>query len=503
MTLPFPFDPLSAALGFGGGVILAALITWLVLRGRVSALDHQRLKLEQEGNATTITDLSNKMHVYEEASKTQQNELMESKMTMSRLEAEKHALAKTISDLTLKMQHLEQSASEQQNALMASKSSVARLETEKQALNATIDLRARDLAAAQEKFTLHFENLANRIFEEKANKFKTDSQAGLEITLSPLRENLAAFQKKIEDSFGQHVREQTSLRSEIARIVTVNERMTLQAENLANALKGDSKVQGNWGEIILEKILEDSGLRQGVDYILQGTGLGLKHVEDGSALKPDVIVKLPGDRHIIIDAKVSLTHYEHYYGASDPQQQELLFKQFLDSIRSHVTGLAERRYQDTNPTSGLDVVLMFMPIEGALIAALQRDPELHSFAWKRRIVIVCPSTLFATLRTIESMWRLDRQNKNALEIAQQGGALHDKIVGFVEDMKRVQDLLQKTQAAHDESFKKLTTGKGNILKRTHDLRALGIKAGKEIPEQLLDESDDETPESLAPRIASV
>jgi DNA recombination protein RmuC len=442
----FQFDPLSAVIGLGIGILCTALLTWAIwYKNRISQLDHQRVTLEVQSLHTTMQEQQTRTNALEAKLATQLHELMDSKSTIA-----------------------------QQNA-------------EKNALQSTINQREKDLADTEHKFTLKFENLANRIFEEKTSKFKLDSQAGLEQTLNPLKENLAAFQKKIDDSFGIQAREQTSLQREIARIVTANEKITLQAENLANALKGESKIQGNWGEMILEKILEDSGLRKDIDYIIQGSGMGMKHIDDGSALKPDFTVLLPGDRHIIIDSKVSLTHYERHFSEPDVQQKELYFNQFLASIRDHVTGLAQRRYQDSAQAKSPDFVLMFMPIEGALISALQKDQELHNFAWKKRIIIVCPSTLFATLRTIESMWRLDRQNKNAVEIARQGGDLHDKIVGFVEDMENIGSKLDSTRTVYDNAFKKLSKGTGNIVKRTNDMKLLGIKISKEIPEKLLDD----------------
>lgn len=367
----------------------------------------------------------------------------------------------------------------------------AKLNQKAEQLNIQVqDLLQRNarLEQLEEKFSLQFENLANRIFDEKTDKFKKESQEGLGLILNPLRERLQEFQKKVDESFGTQAKEQISLKKEIEHIISVNEKMTRQTENLTKALKGDVKAQGNWGEIILEKILEDSGLRKGTDYIVQGTSLGLKHVEDGSSIKPDVIIMLPEEKHVIVDAKVSLTHYERYCMTEDVMERAKCLKDYLASVRTHVNGLEQRRYQDTEKLGTPDFVLMFMPIEGAYSLAIQEDAGLHSYAWDKKIVIVCPSILFATLKTIASVWRLELQNRHAQEIARQGGGLYDKIAGFVEDMQELGGKIGATQNIYNEALKKLSTGQGNILKRTQDLKALGIKASKNLPRELVDDT---------------
>ncbi len=370
-------------------------------------------------------------------------------------------------------------------------------ETENAAFAETVRQHKADIAEMEKKFALQFENLANRIFQEKSATFKKESQEGLGQLLNPLKEKLQEFQKKVDDSFGQQAKEQFSLRKEIENIVSVNEKMSLQTENLTRALKGDVKAQGNWGEVMLEKILEESGLRRDDDYTLQGAELGLKDAE-GRAQKPDVIVNLPENKHIIVDAKVSLTHYERYCAAEDDATRSTALKDFIASIRAHVAGLEQRRYQDTGKLGTPDLVLMFMPVEGAYSLAVQEDASLHSNAWDRKVVIVSPVTLFATLRTIASLWRIERQNRNTLEIARQGGMLYDKVAGFVKDMD---DLGKKLSAAHDvydKAYKNLTTGPGNIVKRTQDLQALGVKTSKTLPQGLLEDDTEEDDDTVTP-----
>lgn len=373
----------------------------------------------------------------------------------------------------------------------------ARAETEALAFEEALKRQKADLEQMEKKFTLQFENLANRIFQEKTATFKKESQEGLGELLNPLREKLQEFQKKVDDSFGQQAKEQFSLRKEIENIVSVNEKMSAQTENLTRALKGDVKAQGNWGEVMLEKILADSGLRRDEDYILQGADLGLKDA-DGRVQKPDVVVNLPDDKHIIVDAKVSLTHYERYCGAPDDIERAAALKDFLGSIRAHVAGLEARRYQDTEKLKAPDLVLMFMPIEGAYSLAVQEDPALHSSAWDRKVVIVSPVTLFATLRTVASLWRIERQNRNTLEIARQGGLLYDKVAGFVKDMDDLGKKIAGVHDVYDKAYKNLTTGPGNIVKRTQDLQALGIKTSKTMPQGLLDDAGEEEEAAVTP-----
>lgn len=373
-----------------------------------------------------------------------------------------------------------------------------RLEAEKNALTDSMARHKQDLAEMEKKFTLQFENLANRIFDEKTASFKKQSQEGLGTLLNPLKDKLQEFQKKVDDSFGQQAKEQYSLKNEIKNIVAVNEKMSQQTESLTKALKGDVKAQGNWGEVMLEKILEESGLRRNQDYILQGTDLGLKDAE-GKQQKPDVIVKLPDAKHIIVDAKVSLTHYERFCGSTDETARAVALKEFLNSLRSHVTGLEQRRYQDTDKLGAPDFVLMFLPIEGAYSLAVQEDTGLHAFAWERKIIIVTPTTLFTTLRTVASLWRIEMQNRNTLEIARQGGLLYDKIAGFVKDMEDLGKKLGQASETYDKAFKNLSTGPGNIMKRTEDLKALGVKTTKSLPKA----GDDEDGDEAVPPLKSV
>ncbi|MEO8401782.1 MAG: DNA recombination protein RmuC [Gammaproteobacteria bacterium] len=364
------------------------------------------------------------------------------------------------------------------------------IETEKNILNEQRQINIKQIEEMQSAMKVQFENLANKIFIENSNHFKQESQARLGEILSPLKENIEGFKKKLEDAFGEQTKQQLSLKSEIEQIVKVNAQMSSQTTNLTNALKGDFRTQGTWGEFVLERILEESGLRAGEDYILQGAKMGIKHSDDNQRLKPDVIIKLPDSKHVVIDSKVSLTDYEKLHAVTDEQQKSIYLKQFLTSIKNHVTDLKNKRYQDADPLSTPDFVLMFMPIESAYSLVMKNDRELHNYAWSNKVIIVCPTTLYTTLRTIASIWKIELQKKHSLEIAKQGGLLYDKIYGFVEDMQKLGKQLKTSQESYDSAMNKLSTGKGNILIKAQQLDKLGVKTAKKLLKLIPDAFDE-------------
>ncbi len=341
------------------------------------------------------------------------------------------------------------------------------------------------------KFEAQFENLAHRIFDEKTNLFKRQSKENLDIILSPLKDKLVDFEKKVSDSFIKQAQEQFSLTEQIKVIVEAKNQLSLQAEGLAKALKGDSKVQGDWGEVMLEKILEDVGLRKGDDYIVQGSGMGLQDLE-GKRQKPDVIVKLPDEKHVVIDSKVSLTAYERFFNEREDETARMGYlKAHLKAVQDRVRELEQRRYHDTEGLGTPDFVLMFIPIESAYMLALQEDRGLHEFAWNKGVAIVCPSTLFSSLSTIASLWKLALQNKNAEEIARRGGALYDKFAGFVNDMEGIGKNIKTLEGSYDSAMNKLSDGRGNLLRQAESLKELGVKTSKSLPSTLVNKEDNE------------
>jgi DNA recombination protein RmuC len=376
-------------------------------------------------------------------------------------------------------------------ALQTAKQHLVKLETEKEGLAEKIQQHKGDLAKMEETFRLQFENLANRIFDEKSSKFKKESEAGLGVLLNPLKEKLQEF----KTSLGEQAKEQFSLKNEIQRIILGNEKITVQAERLTNALKSEAKTQGNWGEMVLEKVLEASGLRKGSEYNVEVHLTG----EDGNRLRPDVIIDLPENRHLIVDAKVSLTHYERYFSEADEAPRAAHLKQFLTSVRTHITGLGERGYQNVKTLGTPDFVLMFIPIEGAYALALQQDSGLQEYAWNKKVVLVCPATLFATLRTVASVWRIEHQNQNHQEIAKQGEELYKKISGFVTTFQNIGSRLVQAQESYDKALGQLATGKGNVLSKTQQLAKLGVKTdpASPIPALLAEHADDVDDEQQA------
>lgn len=362
---------------------------------------------------------------------------------------------------------------------------LATADSHKAALEEKLNEQQSYVQHAQVQFQQQFENLANKIFAEKND----ESKRNLAELLSPLKDDLGGFKKHITESFGKHANEQFALKNEIQNIVKVSNEMKFQTESLSKALKGDTKVQGNWGEMILERILEASGLRKGENYNTQGTGMGLKHPDHGGNQKPDVIIYLPEGKHAIIDAKVTLTSYERYCSDENNAAKSEHLRQFMLAVKNRVNELEERRYQDTAGLDTPDYTLMFMPIEGAYALAMQQDPELHAHAWDKKVIIVCPSTLFAILKIIASMWKLERQNKNADEIAKRGGMLYDKVVNFVLEMQKIGKSLKVAQDGYDGAMKKLSE-RGGILVDTEKMKQLGVKHSKSLPQELLNEAEE-------------
>lgn len=333
----------------------------------------------------------------------------------------------------------------------------------------------------REKFTKEFENLANKILEEKSNKFTEQNRENLKNILSPLQEKIQLFEKKVEDTHKESIDYHAALRQQILGLREMNEQMSKETLNLTKALKGDSKMQGNWGELILERVLEKSGLEKGREYDVQQS-----HVtEEGSRIQPDVIINLPDGKKMVVDAKVSLVAYERYVNEDDETLQTLHIKEHINSIKRHVDQLSDKNYHDLYKMESPDFVLLFIPIEPAFAIALKEDNTLYNKAFERNIVIVTPSTLLATLRTIDSMWTNQKQQENAYEIARQAGALYDKFEGFVTDLTKVGNKMKDAQNEYQNAMGKLVEGRGNIITSIEKLKKMGAKAKKSLPENIL------------------
>ena len=337
------------------------------------------------------------------------------------------------------------------------------------------------LQEARDQLKLEFQNVANKIFEDKSQKFTEQNKENIEGVLKPMREQLLDFKKKVEDVYDKESKERVSLLSEIGHLKSLNERISEDAINLTNALKGQSKTRGSWGEMILERVLEESGLQKGREYEVQA----MYASDEGQRRHPDVIVHLPEGKDIVIDSKVSLTAYEKYCSADTDEKRAKRLKEHVISIRTHIKGLSDKRYEELEGISTLDFVIMFLPIEGAFWAAIESEQGLFNDAFDKNIMLVSPSTLLATLRIINNIWRYEDQNKNALIIAKKAGDLYDKFVGFVEALDDVGQKLGKAQDSYQTARNRLADGKGNLVRRTEELRQLGVKAQKELPEELV------------------
>jgi DNA recombination protein RmuC len=338
---------------------------------------------------------------------------------------------------------------------------------------------------AKKSLSQEFENLANRIFEDKQSKFSEQSKQALETSLSPLRRDLGDFRKQVSTAYDKENTDRNRLAGQISELQKQTLKISSDAANLANALKGDNKQQGNWGEFVLEKLLEDSGLSKGREYETQ---VALKD-EEGKRRNPDVIIRLPEGKDIIIDAKTSLLNYERYFNAQDDQQRQEFLKNHLDSLRAHIKGLNVKNYEKLETINSLDFVLIFIPVESAFMLALDNDPDIMREAYDRGIILVSPSTLMVTLRTIKNLWRYADQNINAQQIAEKAGALYDLFVLHVEALEDIGKHLDKSKDAYETAFKRLSSGRGNLVKRSEELKTLGAKTKKALADKLLPSSD--------------
>jgi DNA recombination protein RmuC len=371
------------------------------------------------------------------------------------------------------------------NEAKAAGTEVARLAERETALTDKVGMLAAQLADQHKQLTVEFENIANRILKANASELSETSQKELSAVLEPLRERIQDFQKKVETTYTAENREVLSLKEQIRLILETSHTIGNQADGLAKALRGDSKVLGRWGELALERILEAAGLTEGREYISQGRGLGLKS-ESGGLQRPDIIVNLPEKRTMIIDSKVPLASYERLVLASDETEKEVCADQFVRDLKRHIDDLADKRYQENEKLQAHDCALMFIPIEGAMAAALTREPELFVYAWDRHVVIVGPPTLLMTMRTVASIWRYELQGQNAQDIARLAGDLCDKVSASLADLNGVAEKITEALAAHSDAVKRFAIGKGNALSIGQRIRNLGVKTKKQMPSMLVD-----------------
>jgi len=393
---------------------------------------------------------------------------------------------KSIVDETLRLKseentRLQTELETSRNTIAGQSEQIARITTENRYLREQLIQQKTELEEVQKKLQTEFENIANRILKERSNEFVQHNEKNIGEILNPLKERIASFEKKVDEAYDKEFRDKVSLREEVKKLTELNTRVSEEANNLTRALKGDVKKQGNWGEVILERVLERSGLTKGQEYEREEVVEGA----DMSVQRPDVIIHLPDNKHIIIDSKVSLVAYERLVSAETDEQRALFIKEHIASLRSHVKLLSEKNYQNAHNINAPDFVLMFVPIESSFSVAVQSDNELFADAWEKKIVIVSPTTLLATLRTISSIWKQENQSRNAQEIARLSGTLYDKLVGFVGDLSKLKENIDRAGNSYDEALKKLQNGNGNIFRTAERIKELGAKNNKQLPEELI------------------
>lgn len=350
--------------------------------------------------------------------------------------------------------------------------------TKFETLSELSEKKKEDVSALQNQMSLQFQNLAQKIFDDKSTKFSDQNYKQISTLLDPLKERIKDFEKKVEDTYSQERSERGHLRGEISKLIELNQTMSKDAQNLVLALKGENKTQGNWGELILENILERSGLRKGEEYFTQETVRG----SEGEMLRPDVIVRLPDGKHLVVDSKMTLVAYENYCSAEDAAIKEKAAAQHVESLKRHVQELSDKKYHLAENIISPDFVMLFMPIEPAFALAFQQKPELFDQAWSKNIAIVSPTTLLATLRTVASLWKQDRQQKNALDIAKRGGELYDKFVAVVNDMDSLGKKIKSVSETHEQIVSRMSSGRGNLISQVEKLKELGAKAEKSLPQ---------------------
>jgi DNA recombination protein RmuC len=391
------------------------------------------------------------------------------------LEAERLALLAELQQDRGALQMAQEHASQLQTQLAAQ---ATQLEAERRAAHDKLAL----LTEAREALSHQFKSLASDILEEKSRRFAEQNQQSLGQLLDPLRSRLADFQGRVEQFYDAEGKQRSALAQQVHQLLQLNQALSEDARNLTQALKGSTKAQGNWGELILERVLESAGLRKGFEYDVQENHLRA----DGSRAQPDVVIHLPEDRHLVIDAKASLLAYEEWAHADDEAVRAGAQRRHLDSVRQHIKGLAERNYQQLYALQSLDFVLMFVPIEPAFMLAVTADNQLYSDAWNRNVLLVSPSTLLFVLRTVAHLWRQEAQTRNAQEIAQRGADLYDHLTAFVEELEKVGKSLGQAQDAYHKAFNKLSKNRGNVIRRAEMLKELGIKPAKALPPALVE-----------------
>lgn len=406
-----------------------------------------------------------------------QKKLHSEKEKQAALESKLEVLTTRSIEDRQQLEQLSELLAEKQDYLAEINKNLGSKDTLIENLREKIAQHTKDLQDKESAWKKEFQLIASQIVEKSSSQIYKRQEKGLQDILSPFKEKIKEFEEKVHRNYSDETKQRSELKQQISHLYELNQTLGKEAKNLTKALKGDTKMQGNWGEVVLERVLERSGLTKGREYDTQSH---LKS-KDGKRLHPDVVVRLPEDKHIIIDSKVSLVAYEAYVSAENPKRRENHLRNHILSIQTHIKNLSEKQYQVSVNVTSPDFVLLFLPLESAFSLAMQGDSDLYAYAWKRNIVIVSPTTLLATLRTVSSIWKQERQTKNALEIADKAGKMYDKFMGFLEDMSKLGIALNKAREQYDQSLNKLQLGPGNLIRRAQQLKEMGAPATKKLP----------------------
>ena len=463
------FALLAGALCIAAGLTLGLLLS-------------RRQQQLQEGRITTLEE---ELQILNQrlASASQEREQVQASLNTAL--QQKAVAESSLSDVSQRLAQSEQQSSDTEQAKAEAQAALARRESDYRHLQEASSEQIALLKQAREDLSRQFEQLANRIFDEKSRIFSEANQQNLQQSLNPFREQLKGFQERVNQIYDIENRQHGELREQLKSLQDMNANISREAQNLTRALKGDNKAQGNWGEVILERVLEESGLRKGHEYETQLSFTD----DDGRRRQPDVIVRLPDEKDIIIDAKVSLIAYERYCSAESETKRREYLKAHIQSVRQHIAGLSTKAYQHIEGIRTLDFVFIFIPVEAAFMTAFEHDPELFRNAYEQNIIVVGPTTLLATLRTVQSIWRYERQNLNAEKIAKEAGALHDQFALVVESLEDIGKHLDRGQSAYEKTIKRMTEGRGNLVGRVARLEQLGAKVKKTLPTALTERAD--------------
>jgi len=466
------------------GIVIGLLGGWLFAsrKAGVPKLDYDNLAKQEATAQEKIRGLTEQLSTNSANLEKHYAEVLNLNRSLAEKQAQIVPLEESIKELKIERDNFKRTHAElsEKNSILTTKE--ATLETAKQLLEQQLKTLKETVDEVNKQAKETFENLANQVLETKTKAFNETTEKSLDILLRPLKEKIQTFEKSVEDKYANEARERFVLKSEIEKLITLNDKMALETNSLTLALRGDSKVQGDWGELVLERILESSGLRENQEYTLQA-----QHESDtGGKFKPDVIVNLPDNKHIIVDSKVSLTAYDRYRTNTDEAIQAVALREHIKSIEKHVDDLSGKHYAKLKGLNSPEFVFMFVPIEPAYLLAMQSDSELSVRAWKKGVAIVTSTTLLTSLKTVASIWRLENQNKNALQIAQEGANLYDKFVGFLEDFEKIGKTFESGQKQYADAMNKLKDGTGNVFRKMELLRELGSAPKKRIKQDLLE-----------------